>query len=153
MILRLTIFTQEYFACTGCAVWQAILMIERRPLSPAKYGFLRKKIGTQAKVARLLGVRQSVVSKRERGLSAISLEASLALERLVNERTGKPKRIWVRLDAPTGRAAAKVALRWRDADAVAKGQVPAVEIQKRNARFPSSHTLSVPNMREALEHA
>lgn len=126
-------------------------MVERRPLSPSKYSFLRKKIGTQAEVARLLGVRQSVVSKRERGLSAISLEASLALERLVAERAGRPERVRVRLDAPHGRAAAKAALRKRDTESVAKGQVQAAELQKRNARFSSSRALSVPNLREALE--
>ncbi|MBU6299908.1 MAG: helix-turn-helix transcriptional regulator [Verrucomicrobia bacterium] len=127
-------------------------MSERRPLSASKYSFLRKKIGTQAEVARLLGVRQSVISKRERGLSAISVEASLALERLLADCVRKPAPVRVRLDSPEGRAVGKAISRKRDAESVVSGRVSLAELQRRNARFAGSGDgiPDIPNLREAL---
>lgn len=51
------------------------------------YRTLRKSIGTQAKVAELLGVHRVTVADRERGRHEITREAELALRYLV-ERQG-----------------------------------------------------------------
>jgi transcriptional regulator with XRE-family HTH domain len=121
------------FLAAGGVVSDAISVAERRPLSSSKYSFLRKKIGTQSEVARLLGVQQAVISKRERGLTVISLEASLALEKLVADYVGNSAPVRVRLDSPDGRAVLKAASRMRDQEAVASGKISAAQLQKRNA--------------------
>jgi transcriptional regulator with XRE-family HTH domain len=142
------------FLAAGGVVSDAISVAERRPLSSSKYSFLRKKIGTQSEVARLLGVQQAVISKRERGLTVISLEASLALEKLVADYVGNSAPVRVRLDSPDGRAVLKAASRMRDQEAVASGKISAAQLQKRNARFAGSDRgrLQIPNLKEALSN-
>lgn len=49
-------------------------------LTPEKYKKKRKKIGTQEKAAKLLGVTKATISNRERNTKNITLEASYALD-------------------------------------------------------------------------
>lgn len=47
-----------------------------------EYRALRQSVGSQAAVARMLNVTISTISRRERGLQAVTREAWLALEAL-----------------------------------------------------------------------
>lgn len=51
-------------------------------MKPAEYATLRKTLGSQGKVARMLGVTRETLNKRERVGVAISREAELALRAL-----------------------------------------------------------------------
>ena len=51
-----------------------------------QYRELRRQVGTQAEAAQALGVQPVTVSRRERGVRAISREAELALRYLVERR-------------------------------------------------------------------
>lgn len=51
-------------------------------MTPAEYRILRKSIGTQAKVAALLGVDRVTIARRESGTMRITREAELAIEML-----------------------------------------------------------------------
>lgn len=59
-------------------------------LSPDAYRVLRKRVGSQAKVADILGVDLTTISRRERGIVAITREASIALVAVARELTPAP---------------------------------------------------------------
>lgn len=59
-------------------------------MTPAEYKATREHLGTQAEVARLLGVNRVTVAKRENGTMAITTEAVLAIQTLRRPR-GKRK--------------------------------------------------------------
>lgn len=48
-------------------------------MTPTEYKAHRSRIGTQAEVAKLLGVNRVTVAKRERGTMTITREACLAM--------------------------------------------------------------------------
>lgn len=54
-------------------------------MKPTQYAALRRSVGTQAEVARMLGVHPITVSQRERGASPITPEAALAMRKLAEE--------------------------------------------------------------------
>lgn len=54
-------------------------------MTPEQYTELRARIGSQSEVAQLLDRHRSVISRREKGLSQIDVEASLALEALARK--------------------------------------------------------------------
>ncbi len=51
-------------------------------MQPEEYKATRERIGTQAEVARLLGVNRVTVAKRENGTMTITNEAVLAIRSL-----------------------------------------------------------------------
>src|SRR5437667_8276208 len=55
-------------------------------MTPEEYKMLRKEIGTQTKVARLLGVSRTTIWQRETGGRTINREAELAIESLYEKR-------------------------------------------------------------------
>lgn len=59
-------------------------------MTPAEYKATRERLGTQAEVARLLGVNRVTVAKRENGTMTITNEAVLAIRSLRRPR-GKRK--------------------------------------------------------------
>ena len=71
--------------------WRAIVChVARRGtagrVTRHQYRELRRQVGTQAEAAQALGVQPVTVSRRERGVRAISREAELALRYLVERR-------------------------------------------------------------------
>ena len=59
-------------------------------MQPEQYKATRERLGTQAEVARLLGVNRVTVAKRENGTMTITSEAVLAIQSLRRPR-GKRK--------------------------------------------------------------
>lgn len=55
-------------------------------VTAAKYKATRKKLGTQAEVAAMLGVNRVTVAKRENGTMTITNEAVLAIQSLRSPR-------------------------------------------------------------------
>lgn len=51
-------------------------------MTAAEYRAIRKSIGTQEKVASMLGVAKNTVARRERGELPIDGEAALAIQRV-----------------------------------------------------------------------
>lgn len=51
-------------------------------MTATEYKVTRERLGTQAEVARLLGVNRVTVAKRERGAMTITNEAVLAIQSL-----------------------------------------------------------------------
>lgn len=51
-------------------------------MTPETYKTLRKRLGTQAEVAALLGVARATVNRRENGKEPITREAALAIQAL-----------------------------------------------------------------------
>jgi len=51
-------------------------------MTPPEYKAARERLGTQAEVARLLGVNRVTVAKRENGTMTITNEAVLAIQSL-----------------------------------------------------------------------
>lgn len=51
-------------------------------MTPETYKTLRKRLGTQAEVAALLGVARASVNRRENGKKPITREAALAIQAL-----------------------------------------------------------------------
>lgn len=51
-------------------------------MSPEAYKEIRESLGTQAGVARMLGVARETIARRETGKDRITREAALALEAL-----------------------------------------------------------------------
>jgi len=66
-------------------------------MTPAQYKSTRERLGTQAEVARLLGVNRVTVAKRENGTMTITNEAVLAIQSL---RRPRGKRIARRSNVP-----------------------------------------------------
>ena len=60
-------------------------------MTPEAYRLLRKTIGTQAEVAKALGVHRVTVVNRERGVQPIDSEAAHALR-------------WISVNPPAGRS-------------------------------------------------
>lgn len=61
--------------------------------APERYKIRRQKVGTQAQVARMLGVSRETISRRESGTFAITHEAWIALESLKPKRATVPKTV------------------------------------------------------------
>lgn len=55
-------------------------------MTPAEYKAHRARIGTQAEVAKLLGVNRVTVAKRENGSMTITREAVLAIQSLAKRK-------------------------------------------------------------------
>lgn len=115
-------------------------------MSPERYRYQRQKLGSQAKVARMLGVHPSVISKRECGRSPIKQEAALAIDQLVALANIKPKPIRVHVLSPKGRAEEKAASRLADLKAIESGEMTPQEVQRKNSMAPA-------NLRQALANA
>lgn len=63
-------------------------MTQKSQMTRQEYAHTRKGLGTQAHVARELGIYWLTVSKRERGDNPITREAELALRYLVVRKDG-----------------------------------------------------------------
>jgi DNA-binding transcriptional regulator YiaG len=59
-------------------------------MKPATYRKLRRSVGSQSQVARLLSVHVSTISKRERGALGIDREAEYALRWLAAQQEATP---------------------------------------------------------------
>lgn len=71
-------------------------------MTAAEYKATRERLGTQADVARLLGVNRVTVAKRENGTMTITNEAVLAIQSL--RRPRRKRKLENDLDQRTGRA-------------------------------------------------
>jgi len=60
-------------------------------MDPAEYKTIRQHFGTQAEVARRLGVARSTVAHRESGRMAITTEAALAISALTRSKKRSQK--------------------------------------------------------------
>lgn len=124
-------------------------------MSPLRYRYLREKLGTQAEVAELLGVKQGVISKRESGCVTISKESAIAIESLAAKVKPRPCSIQVTVISREARDAEKAASRLRDLQAIESGEMTAAEIQAKNGLFDMApnQVRVISNLREALSHA
>lgn len=69
-------------------------------MSPADYRATRKRLGTQAEVAALLGVARGTVARRETGAQPITQEAALALDALQARRGRSARKERAAMQAP-----------------------------------------------------
>jgi DNA-binding XRE family transcriptional regulator len=65
---------------------------EHREFASYAYKAARERIGTQAEVARLLGVNRVTIAKRESGAMKLTWEASLAMRAIAPLRSPKRSR-------------------------------------------------------------
>ena len=119
-------------------------------MSPERYRNLRRQIGTQKEVSFLLGLQQSVISKRERGKAPISREISLAIHQLFQQTKRERSPLPLLAFPPGKRSTEKASERRQDAKAVQGGV--AKTVQDRNARLAKrrGRPLVIPNLQDAL---